>query len=157
MKILKPQNIDDLDNEYLKNISDGEKAVYCNFENENSDGTDLFETEFENCRFCNVMMQNVMLEKVVFKNVCFEKCNFSNAEFSETSFIRCEFKNCKLSGCSMVDCRLFNVLFSQTNAGYFNISMGSIENVLFKDTVLKNAYFLETKTVSYTHLTLPTT
>lgn len=28
MKILKPQNIDDLDNEYLKNISDGEKAVY---------------------------------------------------------------------------------------------------------------------------------
>lgn len=45
----------------------------------------------------------------------------------------------------MVDCRLFNVSFSQTNAGYFNISMGSIENVLFKDTVLKDAYFLETK------------
>ena len=67
MKILKPQNIDDLDNEYLKNISDGEKAVYCNFENENSDGTDLFETEFENCRFRNVMMQNVMLEKVGLK------------------------------------------------------------------------------------------
>lgn len=79
MKILKPQKIDDLDNEYLQNISDGEKAVYRNFENENSDGVDLFETEFENCRFCNVMMQNVMLEKVVFKNVCFDKCNFSNA------------------------------------------------------------------------------
>ena len=47
MKILKPQNIDDLDNEYLKNISDGEKAVYCNFENENSDGSEENETAIE--------------------------------------------------------------------------------------------------------------
>lgn len=41
--------------------------------------------------------------------------------------------------------RLYNVAFIKTNASYMNLSMASIENILFKNTGLKSSYFQETK------------
>lgn len=147
MNILKPQNlhIQELENRYLVNISEGEKISYCNFKSEECNDINLYEIEFEHCKFNNICMQKGRLEKLTFKDVIFEQCNFSNTEFAETSFIRCEFNNCKISGCNFAENRLYNVTFIETNASYMNLSMASTENILFKDTVLKNSYFQETK------------
>ena len=40
--------------------------------------------------------------------------------------------------------RLYNVTVIETNASYINLAMASIENVLFKDSNLRNSYFQET-------------
>lgn len=147
MNILKPQNlhIEELENRYLSDISEDEKINYCNFENEECNNINLYEVEFKNCKFSNICMQKGILEKLAFRDVIFEQCNFSNTEFLETSFIRCEFNNCKVSGCNFAEGRLYNVAFIETNASYMSLSMASIEDILFKDTCLKNSYFQETK------------
>ena len=139
MNILKPQNlhIQELENKYLVHIKEDEKINYCNFENEECNNIKLYEIEFEHCKFNNICMQNRILEKITFRDVVFEQCNFSNTEFLETSFIKCEFNNCKVSGCNFAEDRLYNVAFIETNASYMNLSMASIENILFKNTGLK--------------------
>lgn len=147
MNILKPQklNVQKLEDRYLKDISKDERINYCKFENEECNDINLYEVEFEHCKFTNISMQKGLLEKLTFKDVIFEKCNFSNTEFIETAFIRCEFINCKVSGCNFAEDRLYDVTFLETNATYMNLSMAIIENILFKDTGLKNSYFQETK------------
>lgn len=147
MNILRPQNltIQELKKGYLTDIHEEETINYCNFENEDVNNINLYEVEFEHCRFNNICMQKGRLEKLTFKDVSFEQCNFSNTELIETTFIRCEFNNCKLAGCNFAENRLYNVAYIETNASYMNVSIASIENVLFKDTGLKNSYFQENK------------
>ena len=40
---------------------------------------------------------------------------------------------------------LHNVAFIGTNAKYINLSLASLEKVIFEDTVLRNSYFQENK------------
>ena len=99
-------------------------------ESENIDLINMDRDEdIEHCKFSNIKMQNGEIE---------------NAKFIENTFIRCEFNNCKLSGCDMAENRLYNVTVIETNAIYINLAMASIENVLFKDSNLRNSYFQET-------------
>lgn len=147
MNILKPQNLHfkEMENKHLIDINEDEKISYCNFENEKCNDMNLYEVEFEHCKFNNIWMQKGTLEKLTFRDVVFEQCDFSNTEFLETSFIRCEFNNCKVSGCNFAESRLYNVAFIETNASYMNLSMTSVENILFKNAGLKNSYFQENK------------
>ena len=41
--------------------------------------------------------------------------------------------------------RLYNVSIINTNASYINLALASMENVLFKETILRNSYFQENK------------
>ena len=147
MEILKPQKkyFEKLQNKNLCDISHSEDIEYCYFENEDCNNIELWDFKFQYCKFNHVCMQQGKLEKITFIDVIFDNCNFSNTEFTECAFIRCEFNNCKLSGCNLSENRLYNVSFLETNASYANLSMASAENVLFKDTNLRNSYFQETK------------
>ena len=147
MNILKPQNLNikELEDNQLIDISEEEKINYAKFQNEECNDIDLYGAEFEHCKFTNISMQRGILRNITFKDVIFEQCNFSNTKFVDTSFIRCEFNNCKVSGCDFAENRLYNVAFIETNASYINLSMASIENILFKDTVLKSSDFQENK------------
>lgn len=122
MNILKPQNLhtQKLKDKYLVDISEYEKLNYCNLKNEKCNNINLYEIEFEHCKFNNICMQNAKLERITFRDVIFEQCNFSNTEFLENSFIRCKFNNCKVSGCNFAENRLYNVEFIETNASYMN-------------------------------------
>ena len=44
-------------------------------------------------------------------------------------------------------CRKWDIYITitDTNASYINLSMAILEKVTFKDTILKNSYFQETK------------
>lgn len=83
MDILKPQNlhIKELENSKLVDINEDEKINYSNFENEECNDINLYEVEFEHCKFNHICMQKGRLEKLVFRDVVFEQCNFSNTEF----------------------------------------------------------------------------
>ena len=146
MNILKPQKLNfyELKNKYLIDINEGEEINYCNFQNEKCNDIILYDIEFEHCNFNNICMQKGKLEKITFRDVIFEQCDFSNTEFEYSFFIRCQFNNCKVSGCNFIENRLYNVTFIETNASYINLAMASIENVLFKDSNLRNSYFQET-------------
>ena len=114
-------------------------------ESENIDLINMDRDEdIEHCKFSNIKMQNGEIENATFRDVVFENCDFSNTKFIDNTFIRCEFNNCKLSGCDMTENRLYNVTVIETNASYINLAMASIENVLFKDSNLRNSYFQET-------------
>lgn len=147
MNILKPQNVDSkkLNNKYIKDILESQNVEQCIFQNEECNNINLYENQFEYCKFDNVCIQNGLVEKSIFKEVSFTQCNFSNTQFKECEFIKCEFDNCKVSGCDLSENILYNVTFRENNASYINLSMASIKNVLFKDTILKNSYFHETK------------
>ena len=140
-------NLSEIIKENLNNIIEDEKIKYCNFENEEY-GKNLYENEFEHCEFNNIILQSITIEKVTFRNVKFNQCNFSNTVFNECTFIKCEFYNCKITGCNFIENVLYNVTFQDVNASYASLSMSSIDKCLFKDTLLKNSYFQETKTKS---------
>lgn len=143
MPILKSQ----LGNKKLESIIEDERVEYCTFENEEY-SNNLYDNEFEHCEFDNIILQSITIEKVTFRNVKFTQCNFSNTVFNECTFIKCEFYNCKITGCNFIENILYNVTFQDVNASYASLSMSSIDKCLFKDTLLKNGYFQETKTKS---------
>lgn len=150
MNILKPQEI------FLKNLTEAsfideiskkaEKDVFSkiSFTDETVANVKLFDITFEYCKFTNINMEQGKLEKTTFSDVIFTNCNFSNTKFLESNFIRCEFNNCKIAGSDFTDARFYNVGIIEANANYINLSMASLERVLFKNTTLKNSYFSET-------------
>ena len=81
MNILKPRNIQSeaLRNKRLCDLLEDEKINFCNFEKEKFDDLNLYEIEFEHCRFSGISLQNGNLEKASFSDVIFEQCNFSNS------------------------------------------------------------------------------
>lgn len=147
MNITKPQkiNLEKLEDIKLAEIKNDQEIEYANIENEECNNILLQDTEFEHCRFNSIVIQNAELDKITFSDVIFKNCDFSNTSFVNSTFIRCEFSNCKLSGTSFSENRLFNVTFSETNANYINLSMASIEKVLFKNMQMRTCYFQETK------------
>ena len=64
MNILKPQNIrnKELVNKNLISIKENEEISYCIFENQECDNINLYEVEFEHCKFNNICMQKLHLE-----------------------------------------------------------------------------------------------
>lgn len=149
MNILKPQkilleNLIKIEDLFLE--IDKEDTIRGNIiEDTKKENIELYDKEFENVIFNNVEITDSKLEKNTFKNVQFNNCNFSNTSFEKTTFIRCEFNNCKITGCVFIDARLYNVCIVDSNANYINLSMASIENVLFENIVLRNSYFQENK------------
>lgn len=129
----------------LKDHIENEDFEHCQFCDEEVNEIELLDFNFEYCKFSHICMQNAKFEKITFKDVIFENCDFSNTEFIQSAFIRCEFHNCKLSGCNLSENRLYHTCFLETNATYLNLSLASVENVLFQETNLKNGYFQETK------------
>ncbi len=115
------------------------------FENEDTSGIEIYDADFEYCEFDKITMLNAKIEKATFKDVIFKNCNFSNTSFMNTTFIRCEFNNCKLEGCNLAEGILRNVSFIETNAKYINLSLATLEKVVFENTILKNSYFQENK------------
>jgi len=114
-------------------------------ENIKNEEIEIYDREFENVIFNDVNIINSKFEKTTFKNIKFIHCNFSNTSFDSCSFIRCEFENCKLTGCNFLENRINNVSFIETNADYMNLSMASIDGILFNNTRLRNSYFQENK------------
>lgn len=149
MEILKPQKI------LLENLTkiedlflelDKEDVIRGGIiEDIQKQNIELYDKEFENVIFNNVEITNSKLEKNTFKNVEFNNCNFSNNSFEKSTFIRCEFKNCKIAGCVFIDSRLYNTSIIDSNANYINLSMASIERVLFDNTIIRSSYFQENK------------
>ena len=62
-----------------------------------------------------------------------------------STFLRCEFNNCKLEGVNFAECIFHDVSFIGTNAKYINLSLASLEKVVFNETVLRNSYFQENR------------
>lgn len=147
MNLVKPQKSDfeNLEPRRFGDICENENLQYNIFEKQECNEIELLDVEFEYCKFSHICMQAGKLERVTFKDVIFENCDFSNTKFVGTAFIRCEFNNCKLSGSDLAENRFYHVSFLETNASYLNLSMASLENVLFKDSILRNSYFQETK------------
>lgn len=147
MNIIKPQkmNLEKFQEIKLVDIRNDEEIEYANIENEECNNILLQDTEFEHCRFNSIVMQDAELDKITFSDVIFKNCDFSNTSFINSTFIRCEFINCKLSGTSFSENRLFNVTFFEANANYINLSMASLEKVLFKNMQMRTCYFQETK------------
>ncbi len=147
MNVLKPPKkyFERLENKKLECIKEDEKIENCEFENEKY--SELYEKsiEFEKCILKNIVLQNSTLEKFMFRNVIFENCDFSNTNFIQNAFLKCEFKACKLTGSDFLENRFCHVTMSQTNADYSNMSLASIENILFQDMQMRNFYFQETK------------
>ncbi len=147
MILVKPQK-SDFENLELKKFGDvyeNENLQDSIFEKEECNEMEILDVQFEHCKFAQICMQAGKVEKVTFKDVLFENCDFSNTKFVGTAFIRCEFNNCKLSGSDLAENRFYHVSFLETNASYLNLSMASLENVLFKDSILRNSYFQEMK------------
>ena len=145
MKIQKPQKLENLEEKELNHILEMEEIKYAYFQNQECDEISLWDFQFECCKWNRVSMQKAKMEKVTFRDILFENCNFSNTDFVECSFIRCEFRNCKISGCNFAENGLYHISFVETNANYSNLSMASIENVLWKESQMRNSYFQETK------------
>lgn len=149
MEILKPQkilleNLTKIEDLFLK--LDKEDVIRGGIiEDIQKQNIELYDKEFENVIFNNVEITNSKLEKNTFKNVEFNNCNFSNNSFEKSTFIRCEFKNCKIAGCVFIDSRLYNTSIINSNANYINLSMASIERVLFDNTIIRSSYFQENK------------
>lgn len=147
-KLIKENLITKNINDVLNNIVQEEKIenILINqidlLENYNEQ---IYDIEFEICMFDTVNLSNIKLDNNTFRDVKFVNCNFANTSFSNTTFIRCEFTNCKLTGCNFSESRLYNVAILDSNANYINLSMASIERVLFQNTLLRNSYFQETK------------
>lgn len=78
MNILKPQNLhfQKLENKCLIDLDEDEKINYCNFENEEYNNINLYDIEFEHCKFTNICMQKSKLEKLTFKDVSFDNVIF---------------------------------------------------------------------------------
>lgn len=150
MNILKPQRafLNDLQQESFDNIiknAKNEKIERMHFESEEESGIELYDIDFEYCEFNKITILSSKLEKATFKDVIFTNCNFANTSFMNSTFIRCEFNNCKLEGANFAESILHNVAFIGTNARYINLSLASLEKVLFEDTVLRNSYFQENR------------
>ena len=150
MNILKPQKLflNDSQNEKLDQVMEKfqeKKIERAQFECEEKYEIELYDVEFEYCKFNKITILSSKLEKATFKDVIFDNCNFANTSFMNSTFIRCEFNNCKLEGANLADSILYNVSFIGTNAKYINLSLASLERVVFDDTILRNSYFQENK------------
>ena len=147
MNILKPQKafFNNLQNEKLDTAIKNDKIEKMYFECEEKSEIELYDIEFDYCKFYKISILNSKMEKATFKDVIFNNCNFSNTSFMNSAFIRCEFNNCKLEGANLADSILHNVAFIGTNAKYINLSLASIEKVLFEETTLRHCYFQENK------------
>lgn len=144
MNILKPQKVFFNNLEKVENLLDEIEKSNDSIKNKTIIDTDfedikIYDTEFETIEFSNTNILNSKIEKNTFTDVIFNNCNFSNTSFEGCSFIRCEFNNCKITGCNFTDSKLYNVCLKETNANYINLSMASIENVLFDNTGLRNS------------------
>lgn len=151
MNILKPQEkyFKELEAKQLKDVDENtfEEGYirYSFFENENCSGKCMQNLELEKCKMSHIVMQNAILEKMTFKEVKFENCDFSNTDFIQSAFLKCEFKACKLTGADFCENRFYHVTFLETNANYLNLSLASMEHVLFQEMEMRNCYFQETK------------
>ena len=148
MEVLKPQKIN-LNS--IKHFSDIFEAVVDEeieksyIENYKNNSFELYDLSIKNVIFCNVEIIKGSFEKSSFVDVKFDSCNFSNTSFENCSFTRCEFNNCKLTGCDLSETRMYNVSIIDTNLNYANLSMASMEKVLFKSSGLRNSIFQENK------------
>ena len=147
MNILKPQKalFNELQNEQLDKIIKNGKIERKHFESEEKSEIELYDIDFEYCEFNKVTIISSKIEKATFKDVIFYNCNFANTSFMNSTFIRCEFNNCKIEGANFAESIVHNVAFIGTNAKYINLSLASLEKVIFEDTVLRNSYFQENK------------
>ena len=150
MNILKPQknHLNNIREEPLNKIIKEykeEKIQQIQFENEELPEIELYDVDFEYCKFSKMTIITGKIEKATFKDVTFQNCNFSNTSFMNTTFIRCEFNNCKLEGCNFAESILRNVGFIETNARYINLSLATLEKVLFEKTILISSYFQENR------------
>lgn len=149
MNIQKPQKIffemNNLEkiNNIEDEIQDDSRIEYKIIECQNVENIENYDVEFRVVKFikCNILSSK--LEKFSFVDVIFDNCNFSNTSFQGSSFSRCEFINCKLSGTDFTETIQNNVVYNDTNAQYGNFSLSRYNNVLFENTILRNAYFEE--------------
>lgn len=101
--------------------------------------------DFYKSTFKGINILETNFEKVSFVNCEFENCNFSNANFENVSFIRTKFKNCKFTGTVFLKSRFDNVEYTDSNLCYSNFSLGTINGLTYKDSVMRNMYFEENK------------
>ena len=106
-KIEKPQNVygRELQNSSILNIKDDEEIDYRNYEDEQYNDVNLYEVEFENCKFTNVCIQNgtasTILKNSYFqetknKNIYFENSDLTEAQFYKTSLDGVDLSNSKI-------------------------------------------------------------
>lgn len=100
-------------------------------------------TTIEECKFIKINFNLLDLRNTHLVDCVFENCDLSNVEFERISIHRCHFINCKMTGVSFNDCSLQDLMFDEIQGRYLNISYGSIRNVLFSNSVLDEASFLE--------------
>lgn len=145
MFIRKPQKISSERLKHMKIKDFSEQMEYCIFEREEDHFLKEQEIDFEHCQFRHFSSQYAEWKNVTFSDTIFVNCDFSNSRFIHNCFVQCEFRNCKMTGCDFSENRFYHVSFVETNANYLNLSMASLENVLFQNTQARNSYFQETK------------
>lgn len=98
----------------------------------------ISDVQFENCNFQGQEFSNSEWLDCTFKNMI-----FSNYDFSESIFYRCKFEQSQLLGTIFSDNHWKDCEVIDSQCEFINYSGATLENVIIKQTKLKEAYFQE--------------
>lgn len=105
----------------------------------------MLNLDFYKSKFDSINIIDSNFEKASFVNIEFLNCNFSNTTFENCSFIRCNFNNCKFTGTVFLKSRFDTIEFKESNFCYSNFSLSMMNNIKYKDSIMRNMYFEENK------------
>jgi len=98
---------------------------------------------FDQIHFQGISMEGVRFQQVEFVDCLFEKCDLSNVDFGDAVFHRVEIRNSKLLGTNISASRLTDVKIEDSVANYLSMSFSKLKKVLFKQTSINRADFIE--------------
>ncbi len=111
---------------------------------------------FRNCIFSGGFFIDCKFKSAQISDVRFENCDLSNVSFSGSAIHRTEFISCKLVGTNFGETTLGNVLMSDCNGHYINLSMAKMEQVKFQGCDFKGGSLHSNRFngVAFEHCTL---
>ena len=127
----KESSIYDLSSDYRQNNYFFKNEVY----DEPLDYREFYECKFEKVTFSN------HIRRAMFTDVIFENCDFSNIDMRECVFHRVIFNKCRLTGTDLTQGTIDSVLIKNSLAQYANFSSSKIKDSEFVEDIFIDGGF----------------